>query len=168
MDFFLSGTSLLFRAWERQPEGWGKNMFMPFLKSSLPRAWRQAVTGSDMPTQSLCFGLSTTSSPASAIFNGPIQWRSDFFQPWNLEQLPWTLEKRGGGDCTSRKERGSCSLPSPCWGILTPWDACHAKWAPDPASTLWFISVSGSAESIIYFPCRLKSWVCLSGDFVPK
>jgi len=68
-----------------------------------------------------------------------------------------TRGERSGGDCTSGKERGRCSLPSPRWGFLTPWDTCHAKWAPDPASALQLMGVSGSAESIIYFPCRLKS-----------
>lgn len=106
--------------------------------------------------------------PVSPIFNGPIQWRSKSFRPWNPEQLPCTREERGRGDCTSGKEKGKRSLPSPCRGFLTPWGTCHAEWAPDPATALQFMGVSGSVESIICFPCRLKSWVRLSDDFVPK
>lgn len=135
---------------------------------------------SAVPTQHLLFGLSTTSSPALSIFNVPIQWREKSFQPWNLEQLPCMQEEgcggdllhswgeRSGDDATSRKERSRCSLPSPLWGCFTSWDTWHEKWAPAPASALTFMCVSGSVESIIYFSCRPKRWVCLSDDFVPK
>lgn len=125
MDFFLLDTSLLSRACERQPKGRGKNVFMPFLKSSLTRAWRKAATRSDVPTQHLLFRLSTISSPASAILMDPVNKGANPFSPESQSSCLVCGRKEVEVTATSRKESGGRSLPSHWRGFLTPWDTCH-------------------------------------------
>lgn len=131
-----------------------------------------------VPIQHLLFGLSTTSSPASAIFNVPIQWRNKSFQPRNLKQAaslyaggemwwwPSSFMRRKKWRWCHQQEVEEQAQPSlPFLSCFTSWDTWHEKWAPDLTSALKFTCVSGSVESTIYFSCRPKRWVCLS---VPK
>lgn len=67
---------------------------------------------------------------------------------------------------SERRGMGTASLPLA--RVVSPFgsDTCHEKWAPGPDSALKFMGVY--VETIRYLPCRPKSLVSFSGDWVTK
>lgn len=119
---------------------------------------------SAVPTQHLLFGLSTTSSPASAFFNVPSNEGIDPFSPETWSSflvcrrrdvvVTFFLHEEKEVEMMPPAGRAAGTAFLPLSSCFTSWDTWHGKWAPGLANALQFTCVSGSVESIIYFSCR--------------
>lgn len=116
--------------------------------------------------------ISTISSPASAIFNVSSNEGINAFsrETWSgflvCRRRDDLLHSWGKKWRWCHKEGEEQTQPSfPSLSCVTSWDTWCEKWASDLASALQFTCVFWSVESIMYFSCRPKGWVCLS---VPK